>query len=805
MLITHNAVNGVLQAGGCIAMRDLKDEIKILNAKGAKVFLITDACRSNENAYDWNKTLFTDKIANKSSGEFQFISCSSDEKSFEDVRWGGGHGVFTYHLIEGWIGLADEDDGWVSVGELVAYVKAKVKGDTYDPKLKKTLQKPHHCCTDQEDWIVGKVDEEMKKRILVQKEMGNNQFAALMPNMRTKDAELTRVEDTLLLRYYQKFYFALDDKRFLYPENDCAYHYYKLLKNAPKATSLLADVEIDLRASMANEAQYTIQEFLTGMDTVMASSNFRNSAALMNAALAMMDTTDQLYANMKARALFLEAGGLMDSQDKMVQAFYKLDSSLVFEPGAPYVYYMRAKIYEEFKYHAEAENNYLKAIELAPRWIYPLIGIGYFYAETGKIDKSLEYYQKALAIRPRPHTHNLIAYSYYSKKSYPEALKAYNSALELDPGNPASLCGMGTTFMAMGEADSAYAYYLKALERDSFFYYTYAHIGSYFYKKEQNKRAIEFYDYSVKLNPSYKHGHYMLGVIHDLEGEPVKAVENYLNCLRLDKFDTDIYERIGNLLLRQKLNREALEYFTLPVQFDNDYNPVGVGEAYLKLNVIDSAIAWLQYSDENFPDKYRTLSLLGSAYQSDKQFSKSINYFRKSAELKPDYAYNDYAMAVSHYYLNQKDSAAFYYQLTLTKDSAYRDVYTYLWSLYFYDLNQKEQALEVLEKGLKQFPKDEDLLYFLLYHYLESDKPEKALEYAEISLNMSPYSARNHFGKAMCLSALNKTIEALDALDKAIWLGIKPTPENWEIRHFDPIRNQKRFRKIVQSSQKANK
>lgn len=803
MLISHNAINGLLQAGGCIPMRDLKDEFKILNAKKVKVILITDACRANEEADELNNLIFTNKIANQSSGEFQFISCSSDEKSYEDARWGGGHGVFTFHLIEGWLGLADKDDGEVSLGELVTYVKEQVKKDTYDSKKKKSLQKPHHCCSDQEDWIVGKVDEEIKKKILIQKEMGNNMYAALMPNMRSKNANLSSISDTSILRMYQKFYNALDDKRFLYPDTNCAYTYYVRLKNSGKAESILSDVEIDLVAGMANEAQSAIQDFLTSKDTLHSTSFFRNAAALMNASLGLMDTTDQLYKNMKARALFLEAGSLMDSQDKMVQAFYKLDSSLVFEPGAPYVFYMRAKIYEEFKYYKEAEENYLKAIELAPKWVNPLIGLAYFYNDNGKLEKSLQYYEEALKIQPTPHTFNLIAYAYYSGGQYEKAIETYQKALDKDPNDINALNGMGAALVKVNQQDSAIVYYLKALSLDSFYYYTYAHIGAYYYENSQYNRAEECYDFATQLNPSYKHGFYMLGEICELKKDPYNAVKNYLACLQIDRYDSYVYYKIGSLLAAEKMYREALNYYITPTFYDDYYNPVYVGETYLELGVLDSAYMWLKYSDENFPDQYRTQSLIGLFWMKREDYASALPAFHKSSELKPDYEYNYFSLAISHYYLTNIDSAIYYYEKTITLNPSYLEVYPYLWSIYMYEKTDYPKALDVLNRGLKEFPENEDLLYYKAFHYLLTGESEKALVESEKTIRLNPDNGRNYFGKAMILASLNRENESIEMLEKAIKTGLKITHEDLEVEYFNIIRTDKRFKKLVNNIQKS--
>jgi uncharacterized caspase-like protein len=49
------------------------------------------------------------------------------ESSFEDAQWGGGHGVFTYYLLQGLAGAADSNhDGTVTTGELFAFLQKTV-------------------------------------------------------------------------------------------------------------------------------------------------------------------------------------------------------------------------------------------------------------------------------------------------------------------------------------------------------------------------------------------------------------------------------------------------------------------------------------------------------------------------------------------------------------------------------------------------------------------------------------------------------------------------------------------------------
>ena len=58
-------------------------------------------------------------------------ACRANEVSMERPEWGGGHGVFTYYLMNGLAGKADSlpKDGYVSVTELFDYVQEAVPRD----------------------------------------------------------------------------------------------------------------------------------------------------------------------------------------------------------------------------------------------------------------------------------------------------------------------------------------------------------------------------------------------------------------------------------------------------------------------------------------------------------------------------------------------------------------------------------------------------------------------------------------------------------------------------------------------------
>ncbi|HWS56003.1 MAG TPA: caspase family protein [Pyrinomonadaceae bacterium] len=65
------------------------------------------------------------------AGRAVLTSSDINEVSREGPHWGGGHGIFTWALLEGLRGEADaNDDRYVTAGELFAYVRNRVRVQT---------------------------------------------------------------------------------------------------------------------------------------------------------------------------------------------------------------------------------------------------------------------------------------------------------------------------------------------------------------------------------------------------------------------------------------------------------------------------------------------------------------------------------------------------------------------------------------------------------------------------------------------------------------------------------------------------
>jgi len=92
--------------------------------------LLTDACHSGAITPEETQTL-NSSLSNLRNSLFSLTASRDRESSFESPDLDGGHGVFTYYVVEGMGGAADANgDGVVSADELAEYVHTQVREKT---------------------------------------------------------------------------------------------------------------------------------------------------------------------------------------------------------------------------------------------------------------------------------------------------------------------------------------------------------------------------------------------------------------------------------------------------------------------------------------------------------------------------------------------------------------------------------------------------------------------------------------------------------------------------------------------------
>ncbi|MDX1744407.1 MAG: caspase family protein [Halobacteriales archaeon] len=137
-LLTHDTEADNF-AGTAVSMADVNAYVANLRARDVLVF--TDACHSaalslgpvgvRSGPSNAINDLFLDRLTTSAAGLLTFTASETNQYSQEGSQWGGGHGVFTYQLLRGLEGAADEDgDGIVALGEVLEFTRSEVRRST---------------------------------------------------------------------------------------------------------------------------------------------------------------------------------------------------------------------------------------------------------------------------------------------------------------------------------------------------------------------------------------------------------------------------------------------------------------------------------------------------------------------------------------------------------------------------------------------------------------------------------------------------------------------------------------------------
>ncbi|HEX2202176.1 MAG TPA: tetratricopeptide repeat protein [Longimicrobium sp.] len=136
-LLTHDTRFAQISSTA-FPMRDLQRAVEELSAK--HVLLITDACHSGgvtgqhlatRGSANQINQAFLAQLSASTGGLAVFTASQASQPSLEDERWGGGHGVFTYYLLEALKGGADEDgDQIVTLVDAMHWTTERVRRET---------------------------------------------------------------------------------------------------------------------------------------------------------------------------------------------------------------------------------------------------------------------------------------------------------------------------------------------------------------------------------------------------------------------------------------------------------------------------------------------------------------------------------------------------------------------------------------------------------------------------------------------------------------------------------------------------
>ncbi len=824
---------------GAFALIFLQDIITTLSEQGVQVIMISDACRAGKLAGSeiGGSQATAANLSKQFANEIKILSCQANEFSLEGEQWGGGRGVFSYHLIDGLTGLADNnEDLQVNLLEINRFLEEVVPTETA-PQMQIPM------VVGNKGTVLTHVDESSLAQI---KERKENALATISP-IETKGFEeivLTDL-DSIWRQKYEQFTVALENGDLLEPQENNAYDLYEELSKVPELERLHGLMKRNLATALQDESQQTLNALLRSDNKEIAAqqrgeAKYNKFVRYLEKAAELLGSKHYMYKTLKAKQYYFEAVdiqfgsilkaiSLSDSSDFWhAQAKAALQKSLDYEPNAAFTHIYMA-------YYAKGNvkhEHFQKAIELAPQWAFAYVVYGYHYfqyAERQDLKKAdsllniairlnpnlshayqnlgLVYYQqnkleqaeamlkKALALSPGDIHHlMLLGWFYREQKKYAEAEKFWLRALELSPNDMRFYNNLSQMYFSKTlEYDKAEAINRERLEKRPTDGDAYSDLVTTYTYSKQYSKLEPLIEEMKTINSSVENweGVQVIGDAYLALGEVENAVQYYQVALKAAPTSLWVHANLARVYFQSGDYENCLIY--LDTAFLNGLSYSWV-EASAKIWIAYKTPGFKRFAQkiiDNKPDLGFGYSLMGKYYEGINEMKTAEDFHKKATTLSPERKAYWFEYGKFSYLMGQTKKSDELFKRFIEASS--KEYWNYTWVGEFYRIHGEiALAKAYFEQALKVNPVSEDYFINLAWMHYDNDAPEKAHLLLDIGIELQTSEGEKAgilFTKAMLyyysenidesIIYLQQSEKQLPALRGISTLFIKLKEEDW--------------------------
>ena len=424
--------------------------------KGVSVILITDACRSGNLAGGLAGTTSTlNSLKQGFNNCTKILSCQPNQLSLEKRYSDGGHGIFTYHLVNALYGLADRNnDRAINLRELDVYLDS-VASETNQRQIPRVEGNPQFIVSIYKDsmrYVVEAKTKEISKH--------------LTPSR--GGIGITHEKNPT----YTFFQECLKKGQLISPTENNAHYAIKQAELKKEDPQLIKEMKIELSAILEDEVQGFTNKILRG--EFIHRSNRKPLAKkyldYITVAALLQDSTDLRYHEIAAIKTWLESryqyfSNIFSANTSLIEQLKNADEKI---NNHALIYNELGTLYFDINKLDSSSYYYKRAIEYCPTWMYPIGNLGFNYEKQGNDSLALYYYRMANQMAPN-HSFPIISIGqlYAKYRDFTKAKTYLNQALIIDPTDFHTLQRLGSIAFEENEFQLSKDYYEKAIRLDS--------------------------------------------------------------------------------------------------------------------------------------------------------------------------------------------------------------------------------------------------------------------------------------------------------------------------------------------------
>ncbi|WP_460569459.1 caspase family protein [Flaviaesturariibacter terrae] len=709
-------------AAGTLKLSDLELYTnRLASVKKVKVTLVMDACHSGFSVHNDGILKAQDNIVSSFNQISKMLGCAVNEFSFEADSV--GHGLFTWYLVQGMMGLANTGNNQLTLNELAAFVKGRVGSAT------RGRQNPVLTAPDGNN-VVAELTPAMREQAL--RFFQGRQYGQSLAGRGNGAA--SDLPDSLLEQYVNRYNRFLLRER-LYGSDSSCLAVIAQLGALPegRARDLQQGLQNHLAEVLETRSQLVLNDYLKGLSLMPPAATFYTAG--IDAALAdsLLPAGDPRHRNDRVMAAFHIANSYLryDRYEKFGEAESLLRGALQLENRAAYVYLAMAHL-KRFRLQYDSALYYAgKAHELIPTWSHARNELGNLYNDIYQHDEAIGYYQQVLRNDSNyAWAYNNIATIMYDIGRTADAERYYRKALALKEENAQqrqnrdfaiSYSNLGNLYNLRGLPAIAERYFLKADSTDATFTQSLKNLGD-FYNKTDGRKAEAYYRRMIAANP------------YDAAGYLALA-EFYRN---------------GSTLQRYQERADSLFSIGIALNPYDQEGYAGKGLLWLDRNRPDSALPWFRKAVEASRGSDAAWFSMTSYYDFTRQTDSLLAVYARALAINP-YRY-DIAQSFSNELLRNKDTArAEAVLLASIRHQPLSPLVHYQFGNFLFQTGRSGRAVAAYQKALQVDSSFSQALAALAYMHLARNEVTQSLECMERLRRLLPYDDRvqDYIGMAL--------------------------------------------------------
>ncbi|RYY38632.1 MAG: tetratricopeptide repeat protein [Chitinophagaceae bacterium] len=557
--------------GGTLRFKDLEEHTrKLSEQKKVKVTLVMDACHSGFTQYQEGFQKAQEDALTNFGKISKMLGCAANELSFEADSV--GHGLFTWYLVQGLMGMNSMNSNELSVEQLRNFVKAHVSGAT------RGRQNPIIIAPEDSGPIATITPAIREKALLL---FRNRKYGPQLAGRGTSAAPQGQV-DSLLDQYVARYNEFLSEGR-LYESDSSCLGVIRILsqRKESSARELQEGLQNHLAEVLETRSQLVLNEYLKGQALLPPAQTFYRSGVEAALADSLLPAGDPRHTPDAVMALFLKANSYIryDRFEKFDEAEALLRNALALEDRAAYIYMAIGQVKAHRLQYDSALWYARKAEELIPTWVHPKNEIGGHYMDIGHYDEAMAYFQKAIQLDSTYSWsyNNMGLVMYYvgrlaEAEKYLQqglALKWINADKRLKRDWAIAYNNLGIIYNERGLPAQAERYFLLADSVDATFPTAQKNLGD-LYAKNDGRKAEAYYKRMIDGSPYAAAGYEALGDYYrertTVYRHQERADSLYDLAIALNPYDPDGYAGKGLIRLDRKQPDSAYAWFYRGVQ-----------------------------------------------------------------------------------------------------------------------------------------------------------------------------------------------------------------------------------------------